>query len=95
MAAPSSNAGPVVGAPAPADSWMLLWFEVMKPLMSAATDRGEPHLQAMVAFANHAQELALHRAQTATEPAVQRVAIADWDAASTSVMSADGISVKH
>lgn len=78
----------------PADNSMMLWFEVMKPLMSTAADRGAAHLQAMVNYANHAQELALYQAQTATEPAAQRAAIADrvyWQ--HVSVMSSDVIVV--
>ncbi len=62
----------------PADETHMLWFDVAKPLMSTSTQRGEAHLQAFVAYAEHAQELALHRAHTAIDPADQRVAIADW-----------------
>ena len=48
-----------------------------------ATPIGSPgaqakHLHACVAYANHAQQLALHRAQTAAEPDPQRRAITDW-----------------
>lgn len=62
----------------PADQSAKLWFDVAKPLMSTSPQRGAAHLHAFVAYANHAQELALHRAQTAAEPDVQRRAITDW-----------------
>lgn len=86
--------------PAPADSsppednTMMIWFDVIKPLMSASPDRGLPHLQAMVTYANHAQELAVHAAHIATDAAAQRAAIADWVYwQHLSVMSADAIAV--
>ena len=62
----------------PADQSAKLWFDVAKPLMSTSPQRGAAHLHAFVAYANHAQELALHRAQTAAEPDPQRRAITDW-----------------
>ena len=62
----------------PADETSTLWFEVAKPLMSTSPERGIAHLQAFVIYADHAQELALYRAHTATEAAAQRAAIADW-----------------
>ncbi|ULE35582.1 secretion protein EccK [Mycobacterium sp. IDR2000157661] len=62
----------------PKDNRALLWFEVFRPLLSNAADRGPVQLQAFVTYAEHAQELALHRAHTATEAADQRAAIADW-----------------
>ena len=62
----------------PADHSAKLWFDVAKPLMSTNPQRGAAHLQAFIAYAIHAQELALHRAQTASEPAAQRAAITDW-----------------
>jgi hypothetical protein len=55
-----------------------LWFEVAKPLMSTSTQRAVAHLEAFLTYANHAQELALHRAHTATDAVSQRAAIADW-----------------
>ncbi|WP_244964989.1 secretion protein EccK [Mycolicibacterium litorale] len=80
----------------PADNSMMLWFEVMKPLMSTSADRGVPHLQAMAAYADHAQELALHKAQTAVDATAQRAAIADWVYwQHVSVMSNDAIAVKQ
>ncbi|MGE2714814.1 secretion protein EccK [Mycolicibacterium litorale] len=81
---------------APADNTMMLWFEVMKPLMSTSADRGAAHLEAMVNYANHAQELALHQAQTAADAGTQRAAIADWVYwQHISVMSSDAIVVKQ
>jgi hypothetical protein len=62
----------------PADETHLLWFEVAKPLMSTSTSRGAAHLEAFLTYSNHAQELALYRAHTATDAATQRAAIADW-----------------
>jgi uncharacterized membrane protein len=50
----------------------------------------------MVTYANHAQELALSKAQTATDAATQRAAIADWVYwQHVSVMSSDAIVVKQ
>ena len=62
----------------PADETHALWFEVAKPLMSTSTQRSVAHLQALVTYANHAQELAVYRAHTATDTVTQRAAIADW-----------------
>jgi ESX secretion-associated protein EspK len=62
----------------PGDKSAALWFELTKPLMSTASTRGVTHLAAFVAYADHAQELALHAAQTAPDPGAQRTAIADW-----------------
>ncbi len=70
--------------PAPADATPpedrsgALWFELTKPLMSTSPDRGITHLEAFVTYADHAQELALHKAHTAADAAAQRDAIADW-----------------
>ncbi|WP_245233947.1 secretion protein EccK [Mycobacterium sp. PS03-16] len=85
-----------VDANAPEDKSMSLWFDVMKPMMSTAPDRGGAHLAAMVIFADHAQVLAVHRAQTATDAELQRAAIADWVYwQHVSVMCGDAIAVKH
>lgn len=62
----------------PADETAALWFDVAKPLMSTNPQRSGPHLAAFIKYAEHAQGLALHRAQTALEPGDQRRAIADW-----------------
>jgi hypothetical protein len=51
---------------------------VFRPLLSNVPDRSAVQLQAFVTYAEHAQELALHRAHTAAEAADQRAAIADW-----------------
>ncbi|WNG87839.1 secretion protein EccK [Mycobacterium sp. ITM-2016-00317] len=63
---------------APADDTARLWFEVAKPLMSTNPQRSVPHLKAFIAYAAHAQELALYHAHTSPEPADQRRAIANW-----------------
>ena len=65
-------------ATAPEDRSAALWFELTKPLMSTAATRGVSHLEAFITYADHAQELALHRAHTAVDAAAQRAAIADW-----------------
>ena len=69
---------PPADAKPPEDQRSALWFEVFRPLLSNAPDRAAPHLQAFVTFADHAQELALHRAHTAADSVAQREAIADW-----------------
>ena len=63
---------------APEDNSATLWFELTKPLMSTSSDRGVTHLGAFVTYADHVQELALHKAHNAVDAAVQRAAIADW-----------------
>ncbi|WP_284224011.1 hypothetical protein [Mycobacterium antarcticum] len=62
----------------PDDRSATLWFELTKPLMSTASNRGLTHLEAFVKYADHAQELALHKAHNALDAEVQRAAIADW-----------------
>jgi hypothetical protein len=62
----------------PEDNRSALWFEVFRPLLSNVPDRAQVQLQAFVNYAEHASELSLHRAHTATEAADQRAAIADW-----------------
>ncbi|WP_319452982.1 MULTISPECIES: hypothetical protein [unclassified Mycobacterium] len=62
----------------PTDNSVMLWFDVTKPLMSTMPDRGAAQLEALITYADHAQELALHRAHTATDGPSQRAAIADW-----------------
>ncbi|MGV0791363.1 secretion protein EccK [Mycolicibacterium sp. XJ1819] len=69
---------PPADATPPEDRRQQLWFEVFRPLLSNVPDRATVQLQAFVAYADHAQELALHRAHTAAESAEQRAAIADW-----------------
>ncbi|MDX1875390.1 secretion protein EccK [Mycolicibacterium sp. 120266] len=62
----------------PANESFTLWFDVMQPLMSAASGREVAHLAAFVRYAAHAADLALYRAHTALEIADQRAAVADW-----------------
>ena len=62
----------------PADESYAKWFDVTKTLFSSSTARGTAHMQAFVTYAEHAQELAVYRAHTATDAALQRAAIADW-----------------
>lgn len=62
----------------PANDSFTLWFDVMQPLMSAASGREVAHLAAFVRYAAHAADLALYRAHTALEIADQRAAVADW-----------------
>lgn len=62
----------------PEDKSFDLWFEVIKPLMSTNPERGAAHLEAFVAYADHAQEQALYRAHAAEDAPAQRAAIADW-----------------
>ncbi|WP_082696777.1 secretion protein EccK [Mycobacterium sp. IS-1590] len=69
---------PPTDATPPEDRRALLWFEVFRPLLSNSPDRAPVQLQCFVAYADHAQELALHRAHTASDVAEQRAAIADW-----------------
>ncbi|OBG14061.1 secretion protein EccK [Mycolicibacterium celeriflavum] len=69
---------PPADATPPDDNRALLWFEVFRPLLSNTPERSQVQLQHFVTYADHAQELALHKAHTATEVADQRAAIADW-----------------
>jgi hypothetical protein len=62
----------------PVDSSSSLWFDLCKPLMSRMPDRFLAHLEAFLTYAEHAQDLALHRALTATDPGIQRTEIANW-----------------
>jgi hypothetical protein len=63
---------------APEDKSNVLWFELIKPLMSTSPERVGVHLQAFINYAEHAQEQALYRAHTALDAEMQRAAIADW-----------------
>lgn len=69
---------PPVDATVPEDRSSTLWFDMIKPLMRSGKGREADHLTALVAYADHRQELALHRAHTAAEPHILRDAIADW-----------------
>jgi hypothetical protein len=62
----------------PEDNSAAMWFNMAIPLTSTTSDRGIAHMQLMVQYADHAQELALYRAHTAADAALQRAAIADW-----------------
>lgn len=62
----------------PEDKRSALWFEVFRPLLSNVPERAPEQIRAFVAYAEHAQDLALHKAHHATETAEQRAAIADW-----------------
>lgn len=77
----------------PVDRRAKLLREVFQPLLSKDPGRVVVHLNAMIAYANHMQELALHRAHTAVGPDAQRAAIADgiyWQ--HLSVLTTDAIS---
>lgn len=62
----------------PADESPAKWFDVTKTMFSSSTARGTAHLRTFVTYAEHAQELAVYRAHTASDAAVQRAAIVDW-----------------
>jgi hypothetical protein len=62
----------------PEDKSQSLWREVQKPLMRTTEGREVAHLQAFINYANHQEELALHRAHVAGSVDAQRAAIADW-----------------
>lgn len=56
----------------------MLWLAVSKPLASSHPDRQAVHLRAFRAYAARAQLVRLSEAHQATDPASQRVAVADW-----------------
>lgn len=64
-------------AGAPQDRSADLWFAVMAPMMSQADGRDIAQLQALLAYADHRQELAIHAGHTSPDAAAQRAAIAD------------------
>lgn len=64
-------------AAAPADRSADLWFAVMTPVMSEAPGREIAQLRALLAYADHREELSIHAGHTATDPAAIRAAIAD------------------
>ncbi|MCV7412200.1 hypothetical protein AWC05_13155 [Mycobacterium florentinum] len=66
-----------VGNP-PASQRAMLWLAVMQPLASKLAGRQAAHLRAMHAYAVHTQEVVLHRAHTAADPAAQRGNVAEW-----------------
>ncbi|ORA27821.1 secretion protein EccK [Mycobacterium aquaticum] len=55
-----------------------LLLEVFRPLLSSDPGRIPVQLEAMVSYADHMQELAIHSAHTAADGEAQRSAIADW-----------------
>ncbi len=61
----------------PEDKRFDLMMEVFRPLLSADPRRAVPQLEAMIPYANHMQELALHDAYTAVDGEALRVATAD------------------
>ncbi|MFY1621117.1 hypothetical protein [Micromonospora sp. WMMD736] len=67
-----------VDARVPVDESEAKWFEVMKPMMSQASDRGVAHLRAFVEYAGCAEERALFAAQTASDSTALRAAVTDW-----------------
>ena len=76
----------------PADNRINLLLEVCKPLLSANPDRAGAHLKAMVAYADHLQDVALFRAHNAQDAELQRAAIAEWIYwQHISVLSADAL----
>jgi hypothetical protein len=54
-----------------------LWSAVSAPMISNGFGREIPQLQALLTYADHCEELAIHRAYAAVDPAIQRAAIAD------------------
>lgn len=64
-------------AAAPEDRTTDLWFAVMTPMLSQAAGREIAQLKALRIHADHREGLAIHAAHTATDPVVQRTAIAD------------------
>lgn len=61
----------------PEDRRFDLMMEVFRPLLSSDTGRAVPQLQALVEYANHLQELALHGAYTAADGEALRAATTD------------------
>lgn len=77
----------------PPDNRIALLLEVCKPLLSANPDRAGAHLKAMIAYADHLQAVALHRAHHAQDAELQRAAIAEWIYwQHISVLSSDALS---
>lgn len=62
----------------PEDRRTALWEAVWEPLCSSASNRGQVHLQAFLAYAIHAQELAVYEAHAATDGPDQRRAVTDF-----------------
>jgi hypothetical protein len=62
----------------PEDRRIALWEAVWEPLCSSASNRGQVHLQAFLAYAIHAQEWAVYEAHAATDGPDQRRAVTDF-----------------
>lgn len=62
----------------PEDRRTALWEAVWEPLCSSASDRGQVHLQAFLAYAIHAQEWSVYEAHAATDGPAQRRAVTDF-----------------
>lgn len=62
----------------PDDRRTALWEAVWEPLCSSASNRGQVHLQAFLAYAIHAQEWAVYEAHAATDGPDQRRAVTDF-----------------
>ncbi|MUL82849.1 MULTISPECIES: hypothetical protein [unclassified Mycolicibacterium] len=62
----------------PEDRRTALWDKVWQPLASRASNRGDRHLQAFVAYSTHAQEQAIFAAHTAPQPEDQRRAVSEF-----------------
>lgn len=62
----------------PEDRRTALWEAVWEPLCSSASNRGQVHLQAFLAYAIHAQEWAVYEAHAATDGPDQRRAVTDF-----------------
>lgn len=62
----------------PEDRRSDLWDKVWQPLFSGASNRGQVHLQAFLAYAEHAQEWAVYEAHAVGDGPGQRRAVADF-----------------
>ncbi|WP_254849222.1 hypothetical protein [Mycobacterium sp. GA-1841] len=62
----------------PEDRRSHLWDKVWQPLFSGASNRGQVHLQAFLAYAAHAQEWAVYEAHAVGDGPGQRRAVADF-----------------
>lgn len=62
----------------PEDRRTALWEPVWEPLCSSASNRGQVHLEAFLAYAIHAQEWAVYEAHAATDGPDQRRAATDF-----------------
>lgn len=67
-----------VAADPPTDRRGDLWWDINKPTMSQASDRGDAQLKLFVPYVEHCMELALHQAHTGIHAQLQRQAVTDW-----------------